>query len=316
MKNAMMLACLLMLAGCATMPPMPGQRVSVGDRALHLYCSGPESTSPTVIIEGGLSGISPFYARIQQALEPQVRTCTYDRAGFGWSDPSDSPRDAQHIATELRMLLQGANVKPPYVLAGHSLGGLIAMRYQHEFPQEVAGLVFVDSSYRGQYWDEKRLMKPYKLGKISAAVGFTYLYNPMRVWLEPLPAKQQEDLLYFSRQADFYRTTMAEIEDLNESSAQAAETKTLNSLPVVAITAGKKCKNGPKTTDEQRLKCAKSADEWTKHHAKLAGLSVRGRHIVFPDATHLSLVTEGDYAEKVAASIMSVVEEARKQVDE
>ncbi len=76
--------------------------------------------------------------------------CSYDRAGLGWSDSSADPRDAQHMVHELHALLEAAHIAPPYVLAGHSLGGLLILAYTRRYPDEVAGLVFLDSSHPQQ----------------------------------------------------------------------------------------------------------------------------------------------------------------------
>jgi pimeloyl-ACP methyl ester carboxylesterase len=106
-----------------TPPLSPGQLIDVGGHRLHLYCTG--SGSPTVILEPGLDGVSSDFAWTTPAVARDSRVCVYDRAGRGWSDATGrSPQDAAQIAADLQMLLDHAHIPGPYVLAGHSFGGL------------------------------------------------------------------------------------------------------------------------------------------------------------------------------------------------
>jgi pimeloyl-ACP methyl ester carboxylesterase len=126
------------------LPPRVGQAVDVGGRTLNLYCSG-EGT-PTVILEPG--GNSPGYAQLllQSKMAMFTRTCWYDRAGVGWSDPPSTPRTSASIVSDLHEALQRAGVLPPYVMAGGSVGGEYVHIYAARYPTEVAGLVFIDSA--------------------------------------------------------------------------------------------------------------------------------------------------------------------------
>ena len=123
---------------------MPGQLVDVGPYRLHLECTG--SRGPTVILEPGAGGSAASGKLIAPAVAGDTRVCVYDRAGRGWSDPAASPPDGAQIATDLHRLLDRANVPGPYVLAGHSFGGLFVRTYAAKYPEEVAGLVLVDST--------------------------------------------------------------------------------------------------------------------------------------------------------------------------
>ena len=123
---------------------MRGQLVDVGPYRLHLECTG--SGSPTVILEPGGGGSAASMGLIAPAVARDSRVCVYDRAGRGWSDFAASPPDGAQIATDLHTLLHRAHVPGPYVLAGHSFGGLYVRAYAAKYPQEVAGLVLVDST--------------------------------------------------------------------------------------------------------------------------------------------------------------------------
>ena len=125
-------------------PPMPGQLIDVGGHSLHLNCRGPGS--PTVVLEPGAGGMSTDLTWIAPAVARDTRVCVYDRAGRGWSEPADGPQDGAQIATDLHTLLQRGNVPGPYVLAGHSFGGLYVLTFAARYPDEVAGMVLVDST--------------------------------------------------------------------------------------------------------------------------------------------------------------------------
>ena len=124
--------------------PMPGQLIDVGGHRLHLNCTG--SGSPTVVLEPGGGAMSSTLGWIAPAVARDTRVCVYDRAGRGWSEPADTPQDGAQIATDLHTLLQRGHVPGPYVLAGHSFGGLYVLTFAARYPDEVAGMVLVDST--------------------------------------------------------------------------------------------------------------------------------------------------------------------------
>lgn len=143
-----------LLALCAAVPllsqqseigPAPGKLFDVGGRRLHLHCTG--AGAPTVVIESGASAFAIDWALVQPEIARTNRVCAYDRAGYGWSDPVSDAAPRASIPRELRVLLQTAQEKPPYILVGASMGGLWVRRYQIEYPDEVVGLVLVDPAH-------------------------------------------------------------------------------------------------------------------------------------------------------------------------
>ena len=102
--------------------PPPGEMVDVGGYSLHINCVG--QGSPTVLLDAGSGGFSAQWVRVQQEVSGTTRVCAYDRAGMGWSEMGPDPRDAKRITGELHALLEGAGIEGPYVLVGHSFGGL------------------------------------------------------------------------------------------------------------------------------------------------------------------------------------------------
>ena len=124
--------------------PPPGEMVDVGGHSLHINCVG--QGSPTVLLDAGSGGFSAQWVRVQREVSGTTRVCAYDRAGMGWSEMGPDPRDAEQITGELHTLLKGANIDGPYALVGHSYGGLYVRTYAARYPDEVAGVVLVDSS--------------------------------------------------------------------------------------------------------------------------------------------------------------------------
>ncbi|MEW9571990.1 alpha/beta hydrolase [Rhodanobacter sp. Si-c] len=119
-----------------TLVPLPD------GRHLNLFCVG--AGTPVVIFEAGLGDDSLSFRRVQGRLAAVTRVCSYDRAGMGFSDPSDAPNTASHVVHDLHALIRQASIPAPVILAGHSNGGLYVAFYAAEYPQDVAGLVLID----------------------------------------------------------------------------------------------------------------------------------------------------------------------------
>jgi pimeloyl-ACP methyl ester carboxylesterase len=119
--------------------------VDIGGRNLYIICVG--TGSPTIILESGWGADNTLWSKIMLPMSKSARVCAYDRAGVGRSDPAPIPRTTRDMMMDLHALLTEANVPGPYVLVGHSLGGFIVRLYADEYPEEVIGMVLVDSSH-------------------------------------------------------------------------------------------------------------------------------------------------------------------------
>ena len=164
---ALLLCALALAAGCtqqaATPPapdpvhelsaawPPPGELALVNGSRMHIHCTG--TGSPVVVMEAGATDISLSWGKVQPGVAEFTRVCTYDRLGYGWSDPLDGPVTARTVTGRLHSLLGAANISPPYVLVGHSLGGEYVRYYATRYPDEVAGIVLVDP---GSEWQMVR----------------------------------------------------------------------------------------------------------------------------------------------------------------
>ena len=122
--------------------PPPGRMIDVGGYRLHLYETG--AGSPSVVLESGISASSLNWRTVQAEVTKFARVCSYDRAGLGWSDLCDQACTPMSLAVQLRTLLQHAEVPPPFILVGHSFGGLVVRAFASKFPNETAGMVLVD----------------------------------------------------------------------------------------------------------------------------------------------------------------------------
>lgn len=123
--------------------PAPGRLIDVGGHRLHLYETG--SGSPAVVLESGISASSLNWRRVQTQIAKFARVCSYDRSGLGWSELCDEPCTPMSLAAQLHSLLRAAELPSPYVLVGHSFGGLVVRAFAATFPDETAGIVLVDA---------------------------------------------------------------------------------------------------------------------------------------------------------------------------
>ena len=217
--------------------PPPGQLVDVGGHRLHINCTG--TGSPAVVIEAGLGDWSTSWAGyVQPEVAKTTRVCTYDRAGLGWSDVSSLPSDAAQFAKELHTLLQNANVPGPYVMVGHSLGGLIVRVFVHDYASEVAGVVLVDSMNPKQVTESlsNRLALFSSIEAALARVGVARLIVKLPAIASGAPPNGEAYYPLFSRPQSF-QTTANEYKALPASAAESAAVTSFGDLPLIVLTA-------------------------------------------------------------------------------
>jgi pimeloyl-ACP methyl ester carboxylesterase len=193
--------------------PPPGKLYDVGGCRLHLYSTG--EGGPTVILEAGGSSPALLWYLVQKEVAKFARVCSYDRAGFGWSDPASKPLSANDVAGDLHELLKKADIPGPYILVGHSIGGVYVRAFTHLYPSKVVGMVLVDSSHESQ-----NLRYPPEFNKISrrqissmrmlpflARIGILRLTRAWSLMMPepPLPVEVGRAIL-----ATMYRTSYCE----------------------------------------------------------------------------------------------------------
>jgi pimeloyl-ACP methyl ester carboxylesterase/FtsH-binding integral membrane protein len=266
--------------------PPPGQLIEVGGHRLHLYCAG--SGSPTVVLEPGHGGSSSDFGWITPAVARETRVCVYDRAGRGWSDGADGPQDGDHIAADLHTLLARAHVPGPYVLAGHSFGGLYVQSFAAQFPDQVAGMVLLDSTAPkpgpAQPTDTESYSLLRRVAVLLPAVahlGAGRLLNPFSYGT--LPPRSRDEARAHSSTARHVASWIEEVLAASASAHQASLLTDLDGKPLIVLTA-----------DTGHDAKEQSAQE------HMATLSTNSVHRVANDTTHQSLLD--DEADSAAAT--------------
>jgi pimeloyl-ACP methyl ester carboxylesterase len=135
-------------ATSAEPPEPPGKLVHLGGHRLHLHIIG--QGSPTVVVENGLGDFSFDWILIQARVARFARICTYDRAGYAWSEPGPKPRTFAQLNLELHNALTKVGERGPFILVGHSFGGPVVRNYASMYPKEVVGMILVDSVQEDQ----------------------------------------------------------------------------------------------------------------------------------------------------------------------
>lgn len=153
--------------------PQPGEMVQVGDHMLHVMRSG---EGPTVVFENGPGGMGLDWSLVIPTVSEFGTTIAYDRAGLGWSESTDGPRDIVHLVEDLKAMLDGIGASPPYVLVGHSYGALIVRAFAYEYPDEVAGIVLVDGAHEDQldFYPSEYAAKAESMGRMMARLRWVY----------------------------------------------------------------------------------------------------------------------------------------------
>jgi pimeloyl-ACP methyl ester carboxylesterase len=306
--------------------PPPGRLVDVGGWKVHLNCTGAIVPSrPTVVLEAGIGDFSVEWSLVQPELSKSARVCSYDRAGDGWSELGPYPRTMRQIAYELHTLLANAGERPPFLLVGHSYGGVLVRQYQATYPSEVAGLVLIEAGVD----DPVRILPDGKLGHASdlpadKPIPAVKTSNPLRESDIPpgalaqmkagldkassganepprnkLPTEAQRMRTWALGQVKHVAAAVNPFETEELALLRAARMKSgtpLGDLPLVVVTRG--------LPDESGADARALEEEHKREHAAIAALSRRGQQIV---ATHSGHHVQIDEPALVVSTIHSVL---------
>jgi pimeloyl-ACP methyl ester carboxylesterase len=275
--------------------PPPGRLIAVGDHKLHLLCKG--SAAPAVVIEQGAGELSRFWWPVQDQIAAFAQVCTYDRAGYAWSDAVLESRTVEDRADELHALLGAAGIPGPYVLVAHSYGGLIIRDFAEKHPAEVAGLVLVDTPEESSIFRPEVLDFYSKIRTMNGVVGFITRFGVFRLLKLWLPLERYG--FWLDRPAE-YAALCDDLASLERVPAVRRNSKapgSLGALPVTVITHGKPFP-GPFAVLE---------GHWSAGQERLAALSTRSQLIVARNSNHM---IQQDEPQVVVNAIRSIHAEA------
>jgi len=277
---------------------MPGHLVDVGGRRLYVHCTG--SGSPTVVLVSGLAETSTYWGGwIAPAVAQNTKVCVYDRAGQGWSDPPATPQDGGAVAADLHTLLDHAQIPGPYVLVGHSTGGAYVRVFAARYPDQVAGVVLLDSQPNEAFTGIPSFPSFYSTIRRASALfpslarlGGFQLVN--RFAADPLPVPIRDEERAAVSTADLNRIQRDEFAELPMTLKEAAALTTLGDRPLIVVTAGKGAQAG-----------------WLPLQDKMTGLSSNSVHRVLPETDHPGLIHDRLGAAQASQAILDVVASVR-----
>ena len=277
--------------------PVPGQLIDVGGHRLHVHCTG--SGGPTVVLEPGGGASSSDLAWIAPVVARDTTVCVYDRAGRGWSDATDSPQDGTHIAADLHTLLERAHIPGPYVLAGHSFGGLYVQSFAAQFPDQVAGMVLLDSTAPKPGPPPPDTQSSEVVGRLSALASAVAHLGVGRLIAQSsygtLPPRAQDEARANASTAghlaSFFKEFLAEA---NTSMQEASSLTTLGGKPLIVVTADEGMTDG----------------QWQSKQDHMATLSTNSLHR-HANATHESLLDNEADSAAASQAIRDVVAAVR-----
>jgi pimeloyl-ACP methyl ester carboxylesterase len=297
--------------------PMPGERVDVGGRALHLDCSG--AGDVTVVLENGLTANTATWLLVQPGIAEHTRVCSYDRAGMGFSDPSPDPTRAEFVSRDLARLLAAAAIPPPYVLAGWSAGGVFARRFHHDHPGRVVGLVLVDSSHEQQ---KRRLPTP-PGGDFEATARDQLALCARIAWTGAvrlsgamaqinaaltLPPDVAATLLAMANRTEYCGGVAREIEGFQGDIVASEPPAALGDLPLVVLSRGRPSRTQDFAGAAVTAEFLADVDRvWAELQTELAALSTRSEQRVVADSGH-AIPLEAPHA--VVDAVVDVLQSA------
>ncbi|HLU04993.1 MAG TPA: alpha/beta hydrolase [Woeseiaceae bacterium] len=281
----------------ADRPPAPGMHVWVGDHRLHLDCKG--AGSPTVVFDAGLGGSSLDWTLVQPEVATFTRACAYDRAGYAWSDPGPMPRDAKSIVRDLEQLLGNGSVAAPYVLVGHSLGGLIVQHFARQNPHRIAGLVLVDATHEDQFRRLRETVVPAR-GLRTRRWSLITTTDSYQV-PDGLPEEIRRLAGAFVVRPQSIVVVRSELSFLRRTSAPLASSARLPDVPLVVISH--RLVSPAADTREGQFE-----QTWMELQQELAAMTRRSEHVIAGTEDHHIHIAE---PQTVIDAVRGVVEQSR-----
>ena len=279
--------------------PAPGELYPVDGHTMRIDCMG--SGSPTIVLDAGLGNDGLIWGGVQPVLARTTRVCSFDRAGFGWSDSVPPPHDADHLAGELHGLLAAARIDGPIVLMGHSIAGIYIRDYATRYPGDVAGLIFVDGStplqnrnpaFQAEYAKEHSNWVSMLLNQVVFSAGIPRLFGGCSRSFPGFEARasrlQAEDLCHKP-----FGAIAAEMASFDRSGEETAHTGPYGALPILIFsqdTAVAASSGEP----------ADLGNAWNQMQENLKDLSTRSRRIIAKGSGHYIQLNRPELIEREA----------------
>lgn len=265
-----------------------GALVDVGGRKIHLKCSGGGRLH--YVLEAGALGTTENWSWLQDSLDDDARVCSYDRAGLGASDVNPDGFESGAVARDLKTALDAAGERGPFVLVGHSLGGVFARQFAAAYPADTAALVLVDPSHEDQLarfppglTEEFETFRSLaKWLPVVAQTGLLRVWNPIAAAVSGLEGASLQRARLYVQDPAHLASASEELQAWNAIMARVRSARIAPAVPVLVVTAGRNSRGGPSGT----------APFFLPLHRDLAGRSLAGSHQVIADADHFSVLTD------------------------
>ena len=298
----------------------PGKLIDIGGFKLHINSSGKKSTKPTLVVEGGSGVAEQYFHWLSEGLKDSIRVVRYDRAGIGYSDACSTPRDPETIARELHTLLEKAGETPPYIMAGHSIGGPYIRVFTQLYPDEVAALVFMDATHPERV---ERLNLPAESSSTMEIMVFSYnalgfladlgivgLYE--RIWGriipgEGLPEEINNRASAFTLDGKLARTAAKELRYYHKSLKRSGKANDFGSRPIRAFNGGKPMsKKAEEHYRKRGIDLKKRMAQERQMQMEFTELSTDGKHF-YLDGDHNSMYTKKENAAIICQEIIKLL---------
>lgn len=288
--------------------PPAGQMVDVGGYKMHLYGMG---AGPTVVLEAGVMDFHISWAKVQAGVAKFARVYSYDRAGLGWSEAGPRPRTSEVVAEELHAVLEKAGAKSPYILVGHSYGGIHVRAFARKYPSEVAGMVLVDSSHEDQNshlpnaaaGGNGAFTKQFRTYSLMSSLGLLAL-SPTSIPNRGFPGDAYKIYQAVLATTKYFDAAIAEMSSTFKGLPKLKGGE-LGNLPLVVIRQGRMDETAHQMglKDDQKKKLEQT---WESLQKELAALSSNSREVVAVESGHYIQL---DQPELVVEAIRALIKQ-------
>lgn len=296
-----------------TKPTPPGKLIDVGGFKLHINSAGERNNKPTLVIEAGAGAPGEYYHWLNEGLKDSIRVIRYDRSGIGHSELANSPRHPETVAKELHFLLEQAGESPPYIMAGHSYGGHYIRIFTQLYPEEVAAMIFMDSSFPNSTerlhlpGDPWFLTPSYQIGALIGDIGvlnlFDHFLGPI-LWAPGLPVDVTSTLTDYTYDGKFLRGYLQGDHKFGKDlEIMAAKADDFGSIPIRVFSG---TNINEKALERRGIDPQQFNSERKNMSQELAELSSDGE-LFLMDCGHITMFTIKENADFICKEILSII---------